>query len=73
MALSTTLSTCRELGIPLAADKVEGPAPGLTFLGIKLNTMAMSLALPHELAALREILRRVQGAKCVHDLHQLQS
>ena len=41
VALSTTLSTCRELGIPLAADKVEGPAPGLTFLGIKVNTMAM--------------------------------
>ena len=72
-ALSTTLSTCRELGVPLAADKVKGPASVLTFLSIELNTMAISLALPHDkLAALREILRRVQGAKCVHNLHQLQ-
>ena len=47
----------------------------LTFLGNPdLNTMAMSLALPHgKLAALREILWKVQGAKCVRDLHQLQS
>ena len=44
--LSTTLSTCRDLGVPLAADKVEGPAPVLTFLGIEFNTVAMSLALP---------------------------
>ena len=73
-ALSTIVSTCRELGVPLAADKAEGPAPVLTFLGIELNTMAMSLALPHDkLAALRETVRTVQGAKCVRDLHQLQS
>ena len=53
---------------------MEGPVPVLTFLGIELNTMAMSLALPRDmLAALREILQRVQGAKCVRDLQQLQS
>ena len=74
VALSTTPSTCRELGVPLAADKVEGPAPVLTFLGIELNTKAMSLALPRDkLAALCEILQRVQGAKYIRDLHQLQS
>ena len=73
-ALTTTLFTCRELGVPLAADKVEGPAPVLTFLGIELNTIAMSLAVPRDkLAALREILRRVQDAQCVCNLHQLQS
>lgn len=74
VALSTTPSTCRELCVPLAADKVEGPAPVLTFLSIELNTMAMSMALPRDkLAALCEILQRVQGAKCIRDLHQLQS
>ena len=46
IALRTTLATCRELGVPLAADKVEGPAPLLTFLGIELNTMTMSLGFP---------------------------
>ena len=69
VALSTTLSICRELGIPLTEDKMEGPALVLTFLGIELNTMAMSLALPHDkLAALHEILQRVQSVKHILDL-----
>ena len=60
MALSTTLSTVSELGVPLAADKVESPAPVLTFL--ELNTMTMSLILPRDkLAALHKMLQRVQS------------
>ena len=74
MALRTTLATCRELGVPLAEDKVEGPAPLLTFQGIELNTMTMSLGLPQDkLASLRDLLHRVQNAKCIRDAHQLQS
>ena len=65
IALHTTLANCRELGVPLAADKVEGPAPLLTFLGIELNTLTMSLGLPvDELASLRDLLH---GAKCIHN------
>lgn len=30
--------TCKELGIPLALDKVAGPCTSLTFLGIELDT-----------------------------------
>ena len=48
MGLRTTLATCRELGVPLAEDKVEGPVPFLTFQGIELNPMAMSLRLPED-------------------------
>ena len=44
-ALELTIRTCDELGVPLAMDKVEGPCNILTFLGIELNSTAMSLAL----------------------------
>ena len=37
---------CASLGIPLAPDKVEGPTTCLTFLGIKIDTVAMELPLP---------------------------
>ena len=74
MALRTTLATCRELGAPLAEDKVEGPVPFLTFQGIELNPMTMSLRLPKDkLASLRDLIHRVQNAKCTCDAHQLQS
>ena len=61
-------------GVPLAEDTVEGPVPFLTFQGIKLNTMTMSLRLPEDkLACLRDLLHTVQNAKCICDVHQLQS
>ena len=64
--LHTTLASCWELGVPLAEDKVEGPVPFLTFQGIELNTMTMSLRLPEDkLASLRDLLHRVQNAKCI--------
>ena len=74
MALCTTLATCRELGVPLAEDKVKGPVPLLTFLDIELNTMTMQLGSPEDkLACLRNLLHRAQNAKCIRDAHQLQS
>ena len=55
--LRTTLAPCRELGVPLAEDKVEGSVPLLTFQGIELNTMTMSLRFPEDkLASLRDLL-----------------
>ena len=58
MALHTTLATCRELGVPLAEDKVKGPVPLLTFLDMELNTMTMQLRLPEDkLACLRDLLQ----------------
>ena len=45
-ALYQALDTCRELGVPVAAEKVEGPATCLTFLGIQIDTHALELSLP---------------------------
>ena len=33
-SLETFKNTCQELGVPLAEEKVEGPATSLTFLGV---------------------------------------
>ena len=41
-------STCRELGVPLAAHKREGPTTVLVFLGIEIDTRAGVLRLPPE-------------------------
>lgn len=56
-ALSTLSSTCAELGIPLAADKREGPSASLIFLGFVLDSQAMEIRLPpQKLSALVALL-----------------
>eukprot|EP00731_Ephydatia_muelleri_P017226 Em0010g324a len=45
-SLQTMNLACKELGVPLAAGKCEGPTSCLTFLGIELDTVAWSLRLP---------------------------
>ena len=55
-ALDLAMSTCEEVGFPLALEKVEGPDTVLPFLGIELDTKALQLRLPavklHQLRAL---------------------
>jgi hypothetical protein len=46
--LGTIKSSCSELGIPLKAEKVEGPSAEIVFLGIVLDTVRMELRLPQE-------------------------
>ena len=36
------------LGVPIAVHKTEGPASVLRFLGIELDTLAMTFRLPQE-------------------------
>ena len=67
-ALSITLATCEELGVPLSADKTEGPSTSLSFLGIELNSASMSTSLPAaKLARLRSMVREFLGARVVRD------
>ena len=50
------LKLCTGLGIPMAADKTEGPVTCLTFLGIQIDTTTMVASLPddklHEITTL---------------------
>ena len=48
MNLNTTVTVCNALGIPLALEKVAGPATSLEFLGILLDTERMQARLPAE-------------------------
>ena len=65
-------STCQELGIPLAEEKVEGPATSLTFLGVVLDTkMGIQLAeekLPH---IQHELLRWLRKKVTKHNILSL--
>ncbi len=47
-ALVKALQGCRELGVSIAMHKTEGPSTTMTFLGIELDTVAMTLWLPRE-------------------------
>ena len=46
--LEVIIQTCRNLGIPLAPEKVEGPVEIIDFLGIEVDTKRMVLRLPEE-------------------------
>ena len=45
-SLETFKNTCQELGVPLAEEKVEGPATSLTFLGVVLDMRKMRYDCP---------------------------
>ena len=45
-ALSCALNTCRILGVPVAAEKIEGPASCVSYLGILIDTSKGELRLP---------------------------
>ena len=56
-ALTSALSLCQRLGVPVSQKKLEGPATTLVFLGVELDTEAQELRLPGEkLSRLRSII-----------------
>ena len=73
-AMDITSQVCKELGVPIAEDKLEGPVTQLTFLGIEINSINMFLKLPEDKrAALKSLLDTWSRTKCIQDMHQLQS
>ena len=63
-ALKATIEVCAKLGIPIAPDKLEGPAHILAFLGILLDTELMQLRLPQDkLSALMKLLTEWQSMR----------
>ncbi len=46
LAMSILDHSCRELGVPLAAHKTDGPTASIVFLGIIIDTVAGELRLP---------------------------
>ena len=46
--LQTCVRLCKQLGLPLHPDKLEGPATRLTILGIGLDSKTLQARLPAE-------------------------
>ena len=62
--LHTIQQVCKQLGIPLALEKVEGPSTSLNFLGITLDTSKMEAHIPTEkLQRAKELLSRWMAKK----------
>ena len=47
-ALLVFQAICKDIGVPLAPDKTEGPDQVLSFAGIQLDTQSMSASLPQD-------------------------
>ena len=63
-ALTALLRACDRLGLPIAREKLEGPAGRLTFLGFELGSRALSIRLPEEkLTELRQLIQMWVGQK----------
>ena len=56
--LAKFLKVCEFLGIPVAMDKVDGPATVLTFLGLELDSVLQQIRLPAE--KLQAILKELE-------------
>ena len=57
--MDDTLTTCEELGIPLAPRKSVGPTTCLTILGIEIDSIAKEIRLPHDkLTRFSQLLRQ---------------
>ena len=55
---------CRKVGMPVEPENDQGPATTITFLGLKLDTVALEVRLPQDkLANLRTLLRSWLGRK----------
>ena len=56
-ALDTLEQVCKELGVPLAPEKKDGPSTLIVFLGILIDTIKQELSLPGD--KLRRLLEMV--------------
>jgi hypothetical protein len=71
--LASTKAGMDALGAPDADDKTVGPATALTYLGIRIDSVAMSISLDaSKLASILELLNQ-WCARCTCSLRQLQS
>ena len=66
--LTNMLSLCHKINVPVKGEKVEGPTTRLTFLGIVLDTVAMTASISGDrkcslLASLQEFISRPKCTK----------
>ncbi len=68
----SSLQVCRELRVPVAADKYEDPTTCLEFLGIVVDTVAMELRLSEQIMGDLKAELELWGSRKSCKKHQLQ-
>ncbi len=59
-------SICKQLGVPLAEEKTEGPVQTITYLGLEINTITMQVRVPRgKVKATCELIHRALAKKKV--------
>lgn len=72
--LQSILDLFESLGVPIAQEKVEGPATCLKFLGLEVDTVAMEVRLPTDkINGLLSVINDVLNNKSKITLKELQS
>ena len=71
--LTTLVSSCARLGVPIAEHKREGPTACLTFLGIKVDAIAAELRLPADKLRRLQTLFREWGNQKACSRRELES
>lgn len=57
-------SVCKNLGVPIATDKTEGPTTYITYLGLWINSVSQTLFIPHDkVTLLTEQLNEINNHK----------
>ena len=46
--LHTIIQAFKDLGVPLAEEKIEGPVTLLVYLGIVINSLNMTIEVPED-------------------------
>lgn len=60
----------KELGLPEATDKIQAPDTQIVWLGILIDSQAMSLSVPHDkLQDIKSIVRRALKCKSISKTH----
>lgn len=72
-ALEVAVSVCQRLGLPVAPEKVVGPATVMTFLGIELDTVNEEVRLPQDKLLRLQSSLATWGQRKNATKHQLQS
>ena len=62
-AVQLALHIFNHVGVPVAAEKTEGPSTSITFLGIVIDTVSYQLQLPEEVGWLLSMLQHWRPRK----------
>ena len=72
-SLDIFLQVCKELGVPIADEKTEGPTTSLVFLGIRIDTATGQLSLPEDKLLRLQLCLQQWGDRKVCTRRELES